>query len=230
MQGTGKLSLLISRAMRVFVLIITLFAFLLSAIPAQAGSATPPGHKPGKYSRWSYPSQIAYGPIEDGNGNIGSGPAPGAFMTLPFMGPHYVTSVFDHCGPNYSSHGKVCRYDGKVASAGRQNGYGNAVVLQHGAAFSTLYAHLSRFAGGVKPGARVAQGDVIGYVGQTGWATGPHLHYEFRVNSEQRDPMTIALPAAQPLPAAALAGYLGRVSVLSAQLALGHGVTLAGAE
>ena len=120
--------------------------------------------------------------------------------------------------------------DGKVASAGGQNGYGNAVVLQHGATYSTVYAHLSRFATGIKPGARVAQGDVIGYVGQTGWATGPHLHYEFRVNNEQRNPMTIALPTAQPLPADALGDYRERVSVLSAQLMLGHGVTLAGAE
>ena len=120
--------------------------------------------------------------------------------------------------------------DGKVASAGRQNGYGNAVVLQHGGAFSTVYAHLSRFATGIRPGARVAQGDVIGYVGQTGWATGPHLHFEFRVNNEQRNPMTIALPTAQPLPAAALGDYRERVSVLGAQLVLGHGVTLAGAE
>ena len=120
--------------------------------------------------------------------------------------------------------------DGKVASAGWQNGYGNAVVLQHGATYSTVYAHLSRFATGIKPGARVAQGDVIGYVGQTGWATGPHLHYEFRLNNEQRNPMTIALPTAQPLPAAALGDYRERVSVLSAQLVLGHGVTLAGAE
>ena len=120
--------------------------------------------------------------------------------------------------------------DGKVASAGRQTGYGNAVVLHHGAAYSTVYAHLSRFASGIKPGARVGQGDVIGYVGQTGWATGPHLHYEFRVNNEQRNPMTIALPTAQPLPAAALGDYRERVSVLSAQLVLGHGVTLAGAE
>ena len=117
MQGTGKLSLLISRAMRVFVLIITLFAFGLSAVPAQASSAVAPGHKAGKYSRWSYPSQIAYGPIENGNGNTGSEAAPGAFMTLPFMGAHYITSVFDHCGPNYTSHGKVCRYDGSVAAA-----------------------------------------------------------------------------------------------------------------
>jgi murein DD-endopeptidase MepM/ murein hydrolase activator NlpD len=120
--------------------------------------------------------------------------------------------------------------DGKVASAGQQNGYGNAVVLQHGSAYSTVYAHLSRFATGMKPGVRVAQGDLIGYVGQTGWATGPHLHYEFRVNNEQRDPMTIALPTAQPLTAAALHAYLERVTALSAQLALGHGVTLAGAE
>ena len=120
--------------------------------------------------------------------------------------------------------------DGKVASAGWQNGYGNAVVLQHGDTYSTVYAHLSRFATGIRPGARVAQGDVIGYVGQTGWATGPHLHYEFRVNNEQRNPMTIALPTAQPLPAAALGDYRDRVSVLSAQLLLGHGVTLAGAE
>ncbi len=103
--------------MRVFVLIITLCAFVLSAVPAQAGAAIPPGHKPGKYSRWSYPSQISYGPIEDGSGNIGSAQSARAFMTLPFMGPHYITSVFDHCGPNYSSHGRVCRYDGKVASA-----------------------------------------------------------------------------------------------------------------
>jgi len=117
MDRTGKLNILVSRAMRVFVLIITLVAFVLSAIPAQAGAAVPPGNKPGKYSRWSYPSQIAYGPIEDGNGDIGSAPSSGAFMTLPFMGPHYITSVFDHCGPNYTSHGKVCRYDGKVASA-----------------------------------------------------------------------------------------------------------------
>jgi len=120
--------------------------------------------------------------------------------------------------------------DGTVASAGRENGYGNAVVLKHGAAYSTVYAHLSRFASGIKPGMRVAQGDVIGYVGQTGWATGPHLHYEFRVNNEQRNPMTIALPAAQPLPAAERAAYLERVELLSAQLALGHGVTIAGAQ
>jgi murein DD-endopeptidase MepM/ murein hydrolase activator NlpD len=103
--------------MRVFVLLLTLGCFLLSAIPAQANSALPPGHKQGKYSRWAYPSQIPYGPIEDGKGNTGISPASGAFLTLPFMGPHYITSVFSHCYPDYGSYSQVCRYDGTVASA-----------------------------------------------------------------------------------------------------------------
>ncbi|MEO8738298.1 MAG: peptidoglycan DD-metalloendopeptidase family protein [Casimicrobiaceae bacterium] len=120
--------------------------------------------------------------------------------------------------------------DGKVGVAGAQNGYGNVVILQHNGAYSTVYAHLSRFAAGVKPGAHVAQGDVVGYVGQTGWATGPHLHYEFRVNNEQRDPMTIALPNAQPIPSAERVGYLERVAPLATQLTLVRGVTLAGAD
>jgi murein DD-endopeptidase MepM/ murein hydrolase activator NlpD len=72
---------------------------------------------PGKYTRWAYPSQMTYGPIEDGSGNIREAPAAGAFLTLPFMGPHYVTSLFDHCGPNYNVSGRICRYDGVVASS-----------------------------------------------------------------------------------------------------------------
>src|SRR5438477_205374 len=103
--------------MRVFVLILTLGCFLLSALPAQAHSALPPGNQPIKYSRWSYPSQMSYGPIEDGLGSIGQPASPGAFMTLPFMGPHYITSIFDHCGPNYNVSGHICRYDGTVASS-----------------------------------------------------------------------------------------------------------------
>jgi hypothetical protein len=103
--------------MRVVVLIVTLFSLLLYGVPVQASTALPPGQKQGKYYRWSYPSQMSYGPIENGAGSIGTPPARGAFLTLPFMGPHYITSIFDHCGPNYSSHGKICRYDGQVASA-----------------------------------------------------------------------------------------------------------------
>ena len=120
--------------------------------------------------------------------------------------------------------------DGKVHFAGRQNGYGNVVILQHAGANSTVYAHLSRFAAGTRPGARVAQGTVIGYVGQTGWATGPHLHYEFRVNDVQRNPMTIALPDAPPLPAADRPAYLAGVASLATQLALGSAMTIAAGD
>jgi len=120
--------------------------------------------------------------------------------------------------------------EGQVALAARQGGYGNVVILRHSGAYSTVYAHLSRFAAGVKTGARVAQGEVIGYVGQTGWATGPHLHYEFRVNDIQHNPLTIALPNAQPVPAAERAAYLERAAPLAAQLALARGATLAGSE
>jgi murein DD-endopeptidase MepM/ murein hydrolase activator NlpD len=90
--------------------------------------------------------------------------------------------------------------DGVVAFAGARGGYGNLVVLRHAGAFSTWYAHLSRFGAGVRTGARVSQGQTIGHVGSTGWATGPHLHYEFRVNDVPRNPVTLALPAAEPVP------------------------------
>ena len=90
--------------------------------------------------------------------------------------------------------------DGKVIFRGVQGGYGNVVSLQHGGNITTLYGHMSRF-GNAKMGARVTQGDVIGYVGQSGLATGPHLHYEYRVNGVHRDPRTVALPPADPVPA-----------------------------
>jgi murein DD-endopeptidase MepM/ murein hydrolase activator NlpD len=89
--------------------------------------------------------------------------------------------------------------DGVVQFAGRNGGYGNVVVLRHQGPYSTLYAHLNGFARGIRAGARVAQGDPIGSVGQTGWATGPHLHYEFRVAGVARNPLQVVLPAAAPL-------------------------------
>ncbi len=109
---------------------------------------------------------------------------------------------------------------GRIVFAGVQHGYGNVVHVQHRGAFSTLYAHLSRIAPGVRPGSRVAQGDVIGYVGQTGWATGPHLHYEFRVDNDPRDPLTIAMPNGEPLPPASRAAFAARIEPAVAQLAL----------
>jgi murein DD-endopeptidase MepM/ murein hydrolase activator NlpD len=90
--------------------------------------------------------------------------------------------------------------DGKVIFRGVQGGYGNVVILQHGGNITTLYGHMSKF-GNAKVGARVAQGEVIGYVGQSGLATGPHLHYEYRVNGVHRNPRTVSLPPADPVSA-----------------------------
>jgi len=89
--------------------------------------------------------------------------------------------------------------DGLVEFFGRRGGYGNLIVLRHQSNYSTLYGHLSRFAKGLRKGKRVAQGDVIGYVGATGLATGPHLHYEFRVNDVSQNPLRVAMPAAPPI-------------------------------
>ena len=89
--------------------------------------------------------------------------------------------------------------DGVVEFAGRQGGYGNVVVLRHQKKYTTLYGHLSGFARGISRGARVSQGQVIGYVGSTGLATGPHLHYEFRINDVHQDPLRVAMPEAPPI-------------------------------
>jgi murein DD-endopeptidase MepM/ murein hydrolase activator NlpD len=110
--------------------------------------------------------------------------------------------------------------DGVVELAGTQNGYGRVVVVRHHGGITTLYAHLSGFATGVQKGARVAQGDVIGYVGATGWATGPHLHYEFRVNNQHRNPLAIAMPAAEPVPPHRMKDFRAAAEPLAAKLAL----------
>lgn len=98
--------------------------------------------------------------------------------------------------------------DGTVVSAGWRGGYGNAIEIRHGGGITTLYGHLSGFAGGIRSGTRVHQGQVIGYVGMTGWATGPHLHYEFRVAGVYEDPLRVALPKADPVPARLRARFL----------------------
>ena len=89
--------------------------------------------------------------------------------------------------------------DGKVIHAGRKGGYGNVVIIQHGQKYKTLYAHLHKFRRGIRKGARVKQGQVIGYVGSTGLATGPHLHYEFYVNGAVRNPVRVKLPQANAI-------------------------------
>ena len=89
--------------------------------------------------------------------------------------------------------------DGTISFEGQQHGYGNLIVIQHFGPYSTAYGHLSRFAKGLHRGSHVSQGQVVAYVGMTGLATGPHLHYEFRVHGEQENPLAMNLPTAQPL-------------------------------
>ena len=89
--------------------------------------------------------------------------------------------------------------NGKVIHAGRKGGYGNAVIISHGSTYSTLYAHLSSFSRGIAKGSKVRQGQTIGRVGSTGLASGPHLHYEFRVNGKHVNPLTFRQPASEPI-------------------------------
>jgi murein DD-endopeptidase MepM/ murein hydrolase activator NlpD len=108
--------------------------------------------------------------------------------------------------------------DGRIQMRGRYGGYGNAIVLEHGGGVTTLYGHLSRFARGVAQGTRVRQGQIIGYVGMTGLATGPHLHYEYRINGAYRNPQTVKLPDATPIAADLRADFLMRTAPDLAEL------------
>ncbi|HSC84088.1 MAG TPA: peptidoglycan DD-metalloendopeptidase family protein [Pseudomonas sp.] len=89
--------------------------------------------------------------------------------------------------------------DGKIVLAGRRGGYGNAVIIQHGNTYRTLYGHMQGFAKGIRTGGMVKQGQIIGYIGTTGLSTGPHLHYEFQVNGKHVDPLSQKLPMADPI-------------------------------
>ncbi|MEE8529761.1 MAG: peptidoglycan DD-metalloendopeptidase family protein [Nitrosomonadaceae bacterium] len=108
--------------------------------------------------------------------------------------------------------------NGTVAVSTRQRGYGKLIILKHRRRYSTAYAHLSAFAKGLRKGKRVNQGDIIGYVGSTGMATGPHLHYEFRINGVQRNPQRVVMPAAIPLSAKNIPAFKKYAKPLMARL------------
>jgi murein DD-endopeptidase MepM/ murein hydrolase activator NlpD len=110
--------------------------------------------------------------------------------------------------------------DGVVEFAGRQGGYGNMVILRHDNRYSTAYAHLNAFGRGIRNGARVAQGDTVGLVGQTGWATGPHLHYEFRVAGAALNPLSVPLPAGTPVARHDMDAFRAKTLALMAQINL----------
>jgi murein DD-endopeptidase MepM/ murein hydrolase activator NlpD len=109
--------------------------------------------------------------------------------------------------------------DGRVKFAGVNGEYGNSVVLDHGGAISTLYAHLASFASGLQTGQRVKQGEAIGYVGRSGAATAPHLHYEYRVDGTFVDPRDAEQPAGAPIPAAYVVDFRSKADALLAALA-----------
>ena len=117
--------------------------------------------------------------------------------------------------------------EGIVAFAGWQGGYGKVIILEHPGGYSTVYGHLSAFAKGLRKGQYVRQGGVIGQVGATGMATGPHLHYEFRQNGVQRDPLKIAMPAASPIPSKHMAAFHEYTQGSMARLDMLRGTSLA---
>jgi murein DD-endopeptidase MepM/ murein hydrolase activator NlpD len=108
--------------------------------------------------------------------------------------------------------------DGRIRFAGMMGGYGNLVEIEHSSSVVTVYGHLSRFAAGTRVGAHVTQGQVIAYVGMTGLATGPHLHYEYRVNGVFKNPQTVTLPGAAPIDARWRADFLARSAPVLATL------------
>jgi len=123
--------------------------------------------------------------------------------------------------------------DGVVTFAGIQNGYGSVVFLRHEGTYSTVYGHLAAFAPLLKAGDRVAQGDTIGFVGMSGWATGPHLHYEFRIADNQVDPMSVAVPTGSPVTPEKLSSFRTAIAPLIDSIALARSLpnaALAAAE
>jgi murein DD-endopeptidase MepM/ murein hydrolase activator NlpD len=135
-----------------------------------------------------------------------------------------------HTGVDYGAAtgtGVKATADGVVDFAGVKGGYGNVVILRHQQKYTTLYGHLSRFGHGIRTGSKISQGDVIGYVGSTGLATGPHLHYEFRINDIHMDPLTVAMPDAPPITADRRAAFDAVAKPLAMRLGLLRNTNLA---
>jgi murein DD-endopeptidase MepM/ murein hydrolase activator NlpD len=110
--------------------------------------------------------------------------------------------------------------DGAIELIGRQSGYGNMIKIKHSQNYSSIYGHMLRFQKGLSRGSFVKRGQVIGYVGQTGLASGPHCHYEFHINHQPKNPTTVALPRGEAIPAREMASFRANASTLLAQLKL----------
>lgn len=110
--------------------------------------------------------------------------------------------------------------DGKVIFKGKKGGYGKVMIVQHGSKYTTLYAHLKTYNRKLRTGSKVKQGQTIAYVGSSGLATGPHLHYEFRVNGVHRNPLTVKLPVSSPVPKRYMSDFELTTTPVFAQLDL----------
>lgn len=117
--------------------------------------------------------------------------------------------------------------DGKVITRKQNRASGKYVVIQHGEQYTTKYLHLSAFTNNARPNRSVKQGETIGYVGATGWATAPHLHYEFLVNGVHRNPKTVTLPKANPIPEKEMPRFHSAIAPLLAKLKAGDKTNLA---
>ncbi|MGH6609668.1 MAG: peptidoglycan DD-metalloendopeptidase family protein [Burkholderiaceae bacterium] len=148
-----------------------------------------------------------------------------ANRTHPIFGYDAAHRGVDYTAPSGTHVRSIA--EGVVTFAGWQRGYGNMVEIQHDGKHATLYAHLESIAPALRQGIRIAQGDTVGAVGMTGWATGPHLHFELKVHEVHVNPLTAELPSAEPLAPAQLANFALSVAPLRAQLALLERVSIA---
>ena len=142
---------------------------------------------------------------------------------LHIIRPHYGVDYAAPTGTPIEAAG-----DGRIVFLGREEGYGRCVIIKHGGGYSTLYAHMSHFRRGLHPGSRVTQDEIIGYVGMSGEATGPHLHFEIRVDGIPRNPRTVKLPSAHPVLARYRPEFDRTLGVLLAELNSGGEVRVAG--
>lgn len=112
--------------------------------------------------------------------------------------------------------------EGRVRFIGNKGGYGKVIEIQHANEVRTVYGHLSRFARGLRQGERVRQGEIIGFVGMTGLATGPHLHYEYLLRGIHKDPQKVALPNDRPISASRLGDFKAHAAPLLTSLENGQ--------
>lgn len=108
--------------------------------------------------------------------------------------------------------------NGRIEIIGRQSGYGNMIKIKHNKSYSTIYGHMLRFQKGLSKGSYIKKGQVIGYVGQTGLASGPHCHYEFHINHQPKNPTTVNLPKGDSIPAREMTSFKANTNTLLAQL------------